>query len=503
MNSIQGKQRNFIMAGILLSTFLSAIEGTVTGPAGPAIVSHFGGMQLMSWIFTAYLLTMAVTTPIFGKISDIYGRKPVFIAGSLIFVIGSLLCGFSQSMEQLIIFRAIQGIGAGAIVPVSFTIIGDIYPIEQRAKAQALVSSIWGISSLVGPLIGGYLVDYWSWRWIFGFNVPFGILSILLILRYLPKHNVSRKAKVDIAGAVTFTIGVTALLFSLATGGQYFAWNSPLLIGCMVIAVIFLILFFIVENKAEEPMLSLKLFRIRDIAVSSIANLLIGALLIGLTTYTPLWIQGVLGKNATFSGLAMAPMSIGWIIGSIIGGKMLITAGSRKTTVIGMLGIVIGALGMAFMTGETQSVILLSLTFIYGMGFGFTSTVFTIIAQSSVGYHLRGSSTALNTFIRSLGQTVGVAAFGSWINLRMANLIQDTPGAENLDQSDINKLLTPEGNQGISESVWHSMRSVMEGSLHSLFIVMAIVAIISMLVVTRFRNKVPSEEGESLTPEQS
>jgi EmrB/QacA subfamily drug resistance transporter len=485
------------MAGLLLSTFMSAIEGTVTGPAGPAIVSHFGGMQLMSWIFTAYLLTMAVTTPIFGKISDIYGRKPVFIAGSLIFVLGSLLCGFSQNMEQLIVFRAIQGIGAGAIVPVAFTIIGDIYPLEQRAKIQALISSVWGISSLIGPLLGGYFVDYWSWRWIFGFNVPFGLLSIFLIARYLPKHVVRKKVRVDIAGAITFTIGVTALLFTMATGGQYFSWDSPVLIGCMVIALVFLTLFFIVERRAEEPMLPLKLFRIRDIAVSSIANLLIGALLIGLTTYTPLWIQGVLGKNATFSGLALAPMSVGWILGSIAAGRMLLTAGSRKTTMIGVGALVISALGMVMMTDETPDMILLILTFIYGIGFGYTSTVFTIIAQSSVGYHLRGSSTALNSFIRSLGQTIGVAAFGSWINLRIVALLKDTPGTENMSQADINKLLTPEESKNFSDSMWIVMRDVLEGSLHSLFIVMAIIAIVSMLVVTRFRNSIPSPEFET------
>ncbi|HEY2493842.1 MAG TPA: MDR family MFS transporter [Paenibacillus sp.] len=485
------------MVGILLSTFMAAIEGTVTGPAGPAIVSNFGGMQLMSWIFTAYLLTMAVTTPIFGKISDIYGRKPVFLIGSLLFVIGSLLCGFAGSMEQLIVFRAIQGIGAGAVIPVTFTIIGDIYPIEERGKVQALLSSVWGISSLVGPLLGGYFVDYWSWRWIFGFNVPFGIISILLIVRYLPKHNVKRETKIDYAGAITFTIGMTALLFSLATGGQYFKWDSPLLIGCILIAVIFLILFFIVEKRAEEPMIPLKLFRIRDIAVSAGANLLISSLLIGLTTYTPLWIQGVMGKNATFSGLALAPMSIGWMLGSVAGAKLLLSAGSRKTTMIGIGCIVLGALGLAMMTGNTPSYMLLIFTFIYGIGFGYSSTVFTIIAQSSVGYNLRGSSTALNTFVRSLGQTIGVAVFGSWINLKIVALLKDNPETTgSVTQDDINKLLSPEGSGQVPASIWSAMRHVMEGSLHSLFIVMAVIAVISFIIVMGLRNVPPSPEKD-------
>lgn len=496
MNTLAKNKRSLIMIGILLSTFMAAIEGTVTGPAGPAIVSNFGGMQLMSWIFTAYLLTMAVTTPIFGKISDIYGRKPVFLIGSSLFVIGSLLCGFSQSMEQLIVFRAIQGIGAGAVIPVTFTIIGDIYSIEERGKVQALLSSVWGISSLVGPLLGGYFVDYWSWRWIFGFNVPFGIISMVLIAHYLPKHNVKRETKIDFAGAITFTIGMTALLFSLATGGQYFAWNSPLLVGSIFIAVIFLIIFFIVENRAQEPMIPLKLFRIRDIAVAAGANLLISSLLIGLTTYTPLWIQGVMGKNATFSGLALAPMSIGWMLGSVAGAKLLLTAGSRKTTMIGIGGIVVGAIGLAMMTGSTPSYMLLIFTFIYGIGFGYSSTVFTIIAQSSVGYNLRGSSTALNTFVRSLGQTIGVAVFGSWINLRIVALLKDDPQTGSIPQDDINKLLSPEGREQIPESLWSAMRHVMEGSLHSLFILMAVIAVISFFIVMGLRNAPPSPVKE-------
>ncbi|WP_136608128.1 MDR family MFS transporter [Paenibacillus dokdonensis] len=493
-------QRKFILIGILVSTFLSAIEGTVTGPAGPAIISSFGGMKLLSWIFTAFLLTMAVSTPVFGKISDLYGRKPVFQIGSLLFVIGSLLCSFSQNMEQLIIFRAIQGIGAGAIVPVTFTIIGDVYRIEERAKIQGMISSVWGISSLIGPLVGGYFVDYLNWRWIFGFNVPFGFISMWLIARYFHESREKReKTQIDVAGAATFTIGMTALLFALATGGQYFSWSSPLLISCFVLAAVLLVAFIFIENRAAEPMLPLKLFRIRDISVSTVASILTSALLIGLTTYTPLWIQGVMGKNATMSGLTMAPMSIGWLFGSVFGSRLILTAGSRKTTVIGLAGIVIGAAGLAFITGSTPHYILLIYTFIYGVGFGYSTTVFTIIAQSSVGYSLRGASTALNTFVRSLGQTIGVAVFGTFINLSIANRITRQPGLEDVKQEEVNQLLTPEGSASMPQELWNQLMQILEGSIHSLYVVMAVIAVISLISVLALRNTVPSSDEEELT----
>jgi len=495
---VHHSKRNLILIGILVSTFLSAIEGTVTGPAGPAIISSFGGMKLLSWIFTAFLLTMAVSTPIFGKVSDLYGRKPVFQIGSLLFLLGSLLCSFSQSMEQLIVFRAIQGIGAGAIVPVTFTIIGDVYRIEERAKIQGLISSVWGISSLIGPLVGGYFVDYLNWRWIFGFNVPFGIISMWLIARYFHESRDKReKTSIDVAGAAVFTVGMTALLFALATGGQYFSWSSPLLIGCFILAAVLLVTFVWIENRAAEPMLPLKLFRIRDITVSTVASILTSALLIGLTTYTPLWIQGVMGKNATLSGLTMAPMSIGWLFGSVFGSRLILTAGSRKTSVIGLAGIVIGAAGLAFMSGQTPHYVLLIFTFIYGLGFGYSTTVFTIIAQSSVGYSLRGASTALNTFVRSLGQTVGVAVFGTFINLSIAGRIARQPGLEHVGQEDVNRLLTPEGSADMTQELWSQLKHVLEGSLHSLYVVMGVIAVISLVSVLALRNTVPSPEEET------
>lgn len=490
-------QRKYILIGLLLSTFLAAIEGTVIGPAGPRIVGDLGGARLLGWVFTAYLLTMSVATPIFGKISDLFGRKPVFVISSLLFLAGSVMSGTAYSMGQLIGFRALQGIGAGGLIPVTFTIIGDIYSMEERAKIQGLISSVWGISSLIGPLLGGYVVDSLNWRWIFYFNVPFGLLSLFFIIRFLHERLEKRKVQIDYPGAITFTVGVTALLIGLATGGQQLAWSSPWMIGVLAVAVCSLVFFFAVEKRAAEPLVPLKLFRIRDIAFSNLTSLLASALLIGLTSYLPLWIQGVLGKNATVSGLVLAPMSLGWMLGSVLGSRWLITRGSRYTSLIGMVVIGLGAAGLAAMTAGTPLWLLLVFNALYGIGFGFSFTVFTIIAQSSVGYSLRGASTALNSFVKSIGQTIGVTAFGALINLHIA---AQTKGGSvagvPVSQSDIDRLLSPEKVHLLAPELWSQLKHVLGQSLHLLFIVMAVIAAAGVFCALGLRNRAPGEEGE-------
>lgn len=497
MKSPGAKERKLILIGVLLATFLAAIEGTVTGPAGPAIVGEFQGIQWLSWIFTAYLLAMAVTTPIFGKLSDLIGRKPVFVGGAAVFLLGSLLCGISQSMEQLILFRGIQGMGAGALIPMTFTIIGDIYSIKERAKTQGLLSSVWGISSLIGPLLGGYVVDYLSWRWVFVFNLPFGLLSILFIIRYLKEEKVRRKTKIDVAGVLLFAAGVGALLFGLTAGGQNLAWTSPLLLGILGAAVLLLAVFLFVERRAPEPMLPLSLFSIRNIAVSTGANLLVSTLIIGLSTYVPLWVQGVFGESAALSGLLLAPMSVGWTLGSIAGGRMILRAGSRRTGMLGLALIAVGAVGLTLMTADSSQQLLLCLMLFCGVGFGYASTVFTIIAQSSVEHEQRGASTALNTFTRSLGQTVGVAIFGSWLNFSIDRQLAAQPGPAAVTGADINKLLNPDGGSTLTGEAWNSLHNALEGGLHSLFIVMAVFAVLSLLISTGLRKGVPSITEES------
>ncbi|MDF2921860.1 MAG: oxidoreductase [Paenibacillaceae bacterium] len=500
MNKPQMMKREHVLAGLLLATFLAAIEGTVIGPAGPTIVGELGNVSLLSWIFTAYLLTMAVTTPIFGKLSDLFGRKPVFMAGCALFALGSLLCMFANSMSSLIIYRAIQGMGAGSVIPITFTIIGDIYKLEERGKIQGLISSVWGVSSLVGPLLGGYVVSYLGWEWIFGFNVPLTLLAMFFIYRYLEENIAKRKARIDIPGAVTFTLGMTALLLALTLGGQTLAWSSPGLLLLAACAVIMLGLFLWIEKRAAEPIVPLYLFRIRDLTVSYIAALLISSLVIGLTSFLPLWIQGVRGGDAASSGLALLPMSIGWFTSSIIGGRLMFTIGSRLSTMIGLSFIVLGGMGMAFLSNASPSWYLPLCTSLYGLGFGFCITVFTILAQSSVGFELRGASTALSTFLRTLGQTIGAAAFGSWLNHRIASGARESDlFSQGVTQSHINSLLAPHGQQ-IDSQIALLLRDLLDNSVHSLFILMAGIAVISWFAGLGLRKHQAAGQPESLVP---
>lgn len=488
-------ERGLILTGVLLATFLAAIEGTVTGPAGPAIAGDFQGMQWLSWIFTAYLLTMAVTTPIFGKVSDLFGRKPVFLGGTAVFLAGSLLCGLSQNMPQLVAFRALQGIGAGALIPMTFTIIGDIYSIEERAKTQGLLSSVWGISSLVGPLLGGYVVEYLSWRWVFVFNLPFGVLAIVFILRFLKEERVRRKTEIDLWGVLLFAGGMSALLFGLSTGGENLAWSSPLVLGTLTGAAVLLAGFLMVERRVPEPMLPLKLFRVRNIAFSTGANLLVSTLIIGLSTYVPLWVQGVEGGSAALSGLLAAPLSVGWMFGSVLGGRMILKSGARRTAMLGLALIAAGAIGLALVEQGAPKLVLLAFMALCGVGFGCCSTVFTIIAQSSVGHSMRGASTGLNTFTRSLGQTVGVAVFGTWLNLRIDSILRNTPSS-GLSSADINNLLSARDGAGGAGGADAILRNALAGGLHSLFIVMAVITVLSLGISAGLRSGVPGPEPE-------
>lgn len=496
VNKAKRNNKTYILIGVILATFLAAIEGTIIGPAGPSIVSDLGNINLLSWIFTSYLLTMAVTTPIFGKLSDLYGRKAVFITGCVLFSLGSLMCMFAHNMESLILYRAIQGIGAGALTPVTFTIIGDTYEAEERGKIQGVISSVWGISSLVGPLLGGYVITYFGWEWIFGFNVPFAILAVFFIARYMKEEPRKQAVRLDWAGAVTFTVGMTALLLVITLGGQSLAWSSPYLLLLAAGSVVCLVSFVWIEMRVPEPMVPLKLFRIRAILFSCIAALLVSSLIIGLTSYLPLWVQGVQGGDAASSGLALLPMSIGWLISSIIGGRILFSRGSRQTSLIGLTFVVVGALALIALQTDTTYWYLSMSTFLYGVGFGFSTIVFTIISQSAVGYHLRGSSTALVTFLRTLGQTIGAAVLGSLLSSRIAGGAE-AGGlyAQGITQGDINSLLSPHGRE-LSETVAKLLRGLLNQSLHTLFIIMAVIAVVGWLVVWGLPNRVPQTETD-------
>ncbi|OIJ14235.1 MFS transporter [Anaerobacillus alkalilacustris] len=461
-------QRNITIA-LIIATFLAAIEVTVISTAMPVITRELGGIDLISWVFAIYLLTYAVMTPIFGKLADLFGRKKIFITGVTLFLLGSALCGFSQSMEQLILFRALQGVGAGALMPMTFTIVGDVFKYEQRAKAQAIIGSIWGIAGIFGPLVGGFFVDYFTWHWIFFINIPFGLIAMYLIWKNLEERIEKRKRSIDYGGAVTFIIGTTALLYALLTGGNEIAWNDFQMIVLFSVAFVFLALFIIVQLKVSEPMLPFQLLKNRHLLIVNLSGLLLGAILIGLTAYLPLWIQGVLLLAATSSGLTLIPMSIGWPIAAFFSGRFIVKLGTKPLSLSGVILIFIGTSALAFITSTTPNYILVIIMFIIGLGFGLSFTVFTVIVQSSVQWHFRGTAASSNAFLRTLGQTLGIAVLGAVLNQHI--------GGHTNNGTDV----APE---------------ILATGLHSVFIILAVIALICVLLVASFLPKEKPEYAE-------
>lgn len=464
MNSYQRK----IIIALVIATFLAAIEVTVISTAMPVITRDLGGLDLISWVFAIYLLTYAVMTPIFGKLADLYGRKKIFITGATLFLIGSALCGLSQSMEQLIMFRAIQGIGAGALMPMTFTIVGDVFSYEKRAKAQAIIGSIWGIAGIFGPLVGGFFVDFLTWHWIFYINIPFGLVAMYLIGKNLEEKIEKRKRSIDYGGAITFIIGMSALLYALLSGGSEIAWNDKSMIYLFGVAFVFIITFIVIQLKVKEPMIPFHLFKNRYLLIANLCGLLLGSILIGLTAYLPLWVQGVLELAATSSGLTLIPMSIGWPLGAYLSGQFIVRLGTKPISLTGVSLIAVGTFALTFITNTTSNVTLIVIMFIVGLGFGLAMTIFAVIVQSSVDWNNRGTAASTNAFLRTLGQTLGITILGTVLNQHIGG--QTNNGTE----------VAPE---------------LLANGLHSVFIIMFVLAIFCVMMTSLLPKQDLKEEN--------
>ncbi len=432
MNANQTRKK--VTIALFVATFLAAIEGTIVSTAMPSITGELHGIQQYSWIISLYLLATVITTPIYGKLSDLYGRKKMFIIGALIFLAGSMLSGVSQTMNQLIWFRALQGLGAGALTTIPYTIIGDLYPFEQRAKVQGWMSSIWGIAGISGPLLGGLLVDYVSWRAIFYMNLPFGIVAIYLLSTSLREVLKKKKRHIDYPGIVTFTIAMFSFLYAMALirddgGGRGTDWMISLLFA---IAVLFFVVFARIESRSPEPIIPFQLFRNRIISMANLNSLLLCVINVVVIFYLPLWIQGVYGKPATYSGLAMIPLSIAWPLGSILAGNWISKKGLRFISVAGACFLLAGSIGFSFMSASTPIALFVVYTFMSGLSFGLSLTSLTVAVSSAVGWELRGSAVASNNFIRTLGQTIGITVFGMLLQTGQADAIESAVLEESL-----------------------------------------------------------------------
>ncbi|WP_040204106.1 MDR family MFS transporter [Neobacillus jeddahensis] len=483
--SKKATNRKMVTIAMLVAILLVAIDVTVVSTAMPQIVGDLNGLKLISWVFAIYTLTTAVTTPIYGKLSDLFGRKKIFMTGVILFVAGSMLSGAAQTMTQLIWFRAFQGIGAGAVMPLTFTIIGDIYPGEQRAKMQGVFSSVWGIAGLLGPLVGGFFVDQISWRWIFYINLPVGIVSLLLITVFFHESVELKKSRnIDYLGAITFTIGISTLLYALlnAGPGQKYAWNSTTIYVLFAVAIIFIVLFGYIETKVQEPMLPPSLFRIPVILVSNLIGFLSSAVLIGVNVYLPMWIQTILGHSATSSGLTLMPMSIAWPLGATFAGRYMYKIGSKLTAVIGAVFIALGSTWLLALELDSPYWYFVGIMIVIGLGMGYATTPTTVLVQSAVGWQMRGAATASNTFTRSIGQTVGVAVFGTIFNNSLIDYGKEHfTGALTKDR-DINNILGSDTINTLPESVVELIHKALAHGLHLVFILVFIIGIATLIV---------------------
>lgn len=423
--------RKIVTFGLLAALFIGALDATVVSTAMPHITKELDGFGLISWVFSIYTLTMCVATPIFGKLADLYGRKTVFTVGLALFAIGSILCGAATSMTALIWFRAIQGFGAGALTPVTFTIVGDLYPGEQRAKVQGIFASVWSIAGLLGPLVGGTFVDYVSWRWIFYMNVPVFVLAFVFVVGFLREKFEKKAKRIDYAGAVLFTVGLTALLYALLNGGEKYAWDSVEIVGLFCVAAVFLAAFLYAQTRVKEPMMPLGLFASRGIGSIYLLSFLGFSVTAGVMVYAPQWIQSVLGHSATNSGFTLMPMCIAWPIASTLTGRLMFKYGPRRFIVSGAIILALGTLWLMTIGVDSAYANLVGILIVMGLGMGLMTTPILVLIQNSVDWSRRGVATSTNSLMNALGQTVGVAIFGTLYN-NAANGLEATQMAHGM-----------------------------------------------------------------------
>jgi EmrB/QacA subfamily drug resistance transporter len=410
--------RKQIMTALLLVTVLAAMEGTIVSTAVPRITSDLSGIELVSWVYAVYMLATAVSTPIYGKLADLFGRKKVILAGIILFLVGSALCGIAMSMEQLIIYRAIQGLGAGAVMPITMTIIGDLYSeAKERAKAQGWISAVWGVAGVLGPLMGGFLVDTLSWRYIFFLNIPFGLVAFFMLVKNYKEKRTKGKPYIDYWGASTFSLGTIAFLYALLTGSQTQDWGSTLILSLFIVSILFFAVFVYIEKHSPDPMIPLKLFSNRSVLIVNTLTLISGAVVICLTIYLPIWSQGVMGKTATQAGFVLMPLPVFWTLGSLVTGNLV---GRLKENWIITLGLsVVSAASFIFFVLDSHSptFLIYVASGILGLGMGLITPIYMLIIQDSVPSNKRGVAVASNTFTNTFSQTLGSALFGTIFNL--------------------------------------------------------------------------------------
>ena len=488
-NVVLSRRRRWVVTtGVLLGMFLAALEATVVGTAMPTVIASLGGLDRYSWVFSAYLLGATVTVPVWGRLSDLYGRRTLYLIGVAFFLVGSALSGASMSITQLIVFRGIQGLGAGALIPLSMTINGDIYTLKERAKMQGLFSGVWGLASILGPLAGGFITDHFTWRWVFYINIPFGLAAAAVVGFALVEPKREEKPVVDYAGALWLTLSVTLLLFALVETGDLAFLATSKMVAVVAGAVLFGYLFVRAEGRASDPIVPFSLFRNRVVAVGSITSFMVGAAMFGALSFIPLFVQGAMGGSATEAGVLLTPFLLGWVVMAVVGGRLMLTIGYRPTVLAGLTVLIISFGFLATFGRATPRWQLLTDMALMGSGMGLVMFALLITMQNSVGRGQLGIATSLNQFSRSIGQTVGVAIMGTVMTISLSAHLADIQQTSGLPAEEVSRvihnsseLIDPIARANLKPELLKAMETALAGALHNVFLVGTLFAVVGLV----------------------
>ncbi len=476
----------------MMATFMAAMESSIVATAMPTIVAELGGFHLFSWAFAAYLLTQAVTIPIYGRLADLYGRKRVFYAGAGLFLFASALCGLAWAMLPLILFRALQGAGAGAIQPIAATIVGDIYQPTERARVQGYISGVFGVAAIIGPTLGAFLVQHVTWSLVFWINLPIGAVTFVMFGLFLHEHQMPRRHRIDYFGSALMMLGAGALMLALVQVGNSGGVATIVLLAAGGIAALWILV--IHERGAAEPVLPLRLWRDRVIAVGSLSGFTGGMLMMAINAFLPLYVQGAIGGSPMAAGLALGAASVSWTFASLAAGRLMIRTSYRLAATIGGVSLIAGT-SVLMTLGPASDLLWAGFgSLLIGIGMGFCNTSFLVSTQARVGWNERGMATSSIMFMRIVGNSVGAAVFGAILNFGINLRIPNAGDA-------VNRLLEPAARQGLGAAEIQRLSGAVAGSLHYVYVVAALVAVVSLLLALALPARLSPTRGARLATE--
>ncbi|KOF10553.1 major facilitator transporter [Planococcus glaciei] len=472
-----------VIGGLLLAILVASMDNTIVTTALPSIVGELGGVDKFVWVTSAYLVAQMAGMPIFGKLSDMYGRKNFFIFGLVVFMIGSILCGTADTINELIIYRAIQGIGGGALMPIAFTIMFDVVPIEQRGKMSGMFGAVFGISSVFGPLLGAYITEYIGWTWVFYINIPLGLIAFAMVAFFYKESVEHAKQRIDWIGAFTLVGAVVCLMFAVELGGKEFAWASPQSFSLFGGFAILAIAFVIAERRAEEPVIDFGMFKERLFATSGLISIFSGAAFITASVYIPFYIQGVQGGNATNSGLVLLPMMVGSVVSASIGGALMAKFAYRSFLIPTLALLTVGMVLLATLSIDTSRFLVVAFMILAGLGIGASFSVLPSAAIHPFSVRKRGAATSTVSFLRTFGMTIGITVFGIIQSHAFTRNLADSfgEGASSFT-GDSRALLSPEARSNIPAEIADTLTEALSSSIASTFLWAIVPAALALVV---------------------